>query len=270
MQALSVEQYFFVYNAFSFTLATMAAATLFLWLGRSQVGPAYRTALTISGLVTAIAAYHYYRIFNSWESAFEVRNGVLTVTGLAFNDAYRYVDWLLTVPLLLIELVLVMRLSSEETSRKATRLGLAAALMIILGYPGEIATDNATRALWGTLSTIPFLYIVYELFVGLGAAISRQPQNARGLVNTARWLTFMSWGFYPIVYMIPYTGLSGATTETALQIGYTVADLIAKAGVGVLVYLIAVRKSAIEYGTADGKDAAGQPTTATAAVGARI
>jgi bacteriorhodopsin len=259
MQTLSPDQFFFVYNAFSFTLAAMAAATIFLWLGRSQVGPAYKTALTISGLVTFIAAYHYWRIFESWEGAFEVRNGVVAVTGLAFNDAYRYVDWLLTVPLLLIELVLVMRLSSEETVRKSTRLALAAVLMILLGYPGEIATDNGTRALWGTLSSIPFLYIVYELFVGLGDAIKRQPESVRGLVNTARWLTFASWGFYPIVYMVPYTSLSGATTETALQIGYTIADLVAKAGVGVLIYLIAVRKTAVEYGDDGSMHATSQP-----------
>ena len=263
MQTLTADQYFFVYNAFSFTFATMAAATLFLWFGRSQVGPAYKTAVTISGLVTAIAAYHYWRIFQSWEGAYEVRDGVVAVTGLAFNDAYRYVDWLLTVPLLLIELVLVMRLSSEETVRKSTRLALAAALMIVLGYPGEVATDNGTRALWGTLSAIPFLYIVYELFVGLGDAIKRQPEGARGLINTARWLTFGSWGFYPIVYMIPYTSLSGASTETALQIGYTIADLVAKAGVGVLIYLIAVRKSAIEYGDSGDLHATSQPASVT-------
>lgn len=264
MQELTPAQYFFVYNAFSFTLATMAATTIFLWLGRSQVGPAYRTALTISGLVTAIAAYHYFRIFESWESAYEVRNGVVTVTGLAFNDAYRYVDWLLTVPLLLIELVLVMRLPSDETYRKATRLGLAAALMIILGYPGEIATDNQTRFLFGFLSSIPFLYIVYELFVGLGSAIARQPENARKLVNYARWLTFASWGFYPIVYMVPYTSLSGPTIETALQIGYTIADLVAKAGLGVLIYLIAVRKTAVEYGDDGSMHATSQPAVARA------
>lgn len=268
MQALTVEQYFFVYNAFSFTLATMAATTLFLWISRGQVGPAYRTAVTISGLVTAIAAYHYLRIFQSWEAAFEVRNGVVAVTGMAFNDAYRYVDWLLTVPLLLIELVLVMRLSSEETTRKATRLGLAAAAMIILGYPGEVATDNATRALFGTLSSIPFLYIIYELFVGLGAAIAKQPESARGLVNTARWLTFASWGFYPIVYMVPYTSLSGASTETALQIGYTVADIIAKAGVGVLIYMIAVRKTKVEYGDMGSDHATSQGPSTGAASGA--
>jgi bacteriorhodopsin len=248
MDGLSAGQYLLVYNALSFTFATMAATTLFLWLSKGNVASRYRPALIISGLVTAIAAYHYWRIFQSWESAYEVKNGMVVATGFAFNDAYRYVDWLLTVPLLLIELILIMGLSQSETARKATRLGIAAALMVVLGYPGEIADDNGTRALWGTLSTIPFLYIVYELFVGLGKAIENQPENARSLVNGARWLTFASWGFYPIVYMIPYTSLSGPTVETSIQIGYTIADLVAKAGLGVLIYMIAVRKSASEVG----------------------
>ena len=253
MENLNLGQYLLVYNAFSFTLAAMAATTLFLWLGRSQVAPQYRTALLVSGLVTAIAAYHYWRIFNSWEAAYVVKEGLVVETGLGFNDAYRNVDWLLTVPLLLLELVLIMSLSKAETVSKATRLGIAAALMIALGYPGEIAEDNTTRAIWGTLSSIPFLYIVYELFVGLGAAIQRQPENARGMVNAARWMTFGSWGFYPIVYMIPYTSFSGSSVETAVQIGYTVADLVAKAGVGILVYMIAVRKSEHDgYGSAEG------------------
>ena len=246
MDSLTVGQYSFVYNAFSFTFATMAAATLFLWFGRSQVAPAYRTALTVSGLVCAIAAYHYWRIFESWAGAYEVKDRILSMTGFAFNDAYRYVDWLLTVPLLLIELILVMRLTEAETSSKCLRLGFAAALMIILGYPGEVADDNATRALWGTLSSIPFIYIVWELFKGLGGSIERQPENVRELVKTARLVTFASWGFYPIVYMIPYTDLGGATVETAVQIGYTVADIVAKAGVGIMIYVIAVRKSAAE------------------------
>ncbi len=248
MTELTFGQFSLVYNAFSFTFAAMAAATLFLWLGRSQVGPAYRTALTISGLVTAIAAYHYFRIFESWNAAYAVSDGVVTATNLAFNDAYRYVDWLLTVPLLLIELVLVMRLSDEETMSKSVRLGSAAALMIILGYPGEIATDNVTRAIWGTLSTIPFAYVMFELFRGLGASIERQPESVRGLVKQARLLTFASWGFYPIVYMIPFTTLTGGTVTMGVQVGYTIADVIAKCGVGVLIYIIAVRKSALEYG----------------------
>ncbi len=248
MELLSAGQYSLVYNAFSFTFATMAATTVFLWLGRSQVGAAYKTALTISGLVCAIAAYHYFRIFESWESAYDIKDGVVTATGYAFNDAYRYVDWLLTVPLLLIELILVMRLTADETISKSTKLGAAAALMIILGYPGEIATDISTRVLWGTLSAIPFVYIMWQLFSGLSASINNQPESVRELVKKARLLTFASWGFYPIVYMIPYTNLSGSNVMVGVQIGYTVADLVAKAGVGVLIYLIATRKSQAEYG----------------------
>lgn len=243
MEALSFGQYSLVYNAFSFTFATMAAATLFLWLGRSQVAPAYKTALTISGLVCAIAAYHYWRIFESWEQAYDVKDGVVVATGYAFNQAYRYVDWLLTVPLLLIELILVMRLSQSETVSKSITLGSAAALMIILGYPGEIADDNATRMLWGTLSAIPFVYIMWQLFAGLSASIANQPENVRELIKKARLLTFASWGFYPIVYMIPYTNLAGATVTVGVEVGYTIADIIAKAGVGVLIYMIAIRKS---------------------------
>ena len=248
MELVSPFQYSLIYNAFSFTFAAMGAATLFLWFGRSQVAPAYKTAVTISGLVCAIAAYHYLRIFESWEAAYEFKDGVVTATGVAFNDAYRYVDWLLTVPLLLIELVLVMRLTREETVSKSMRLGFAAALMIVLGYPGEIAAagDIQTRMIWGTLSAIPFLYIVWELFSGLGASIERQPESVRGLVKSARLLTFASWGFYPIVYMAPYADISGASATTAIQVGYTIADLVAKAAVGVMIYVIAVRKSEVE------------------------
>jgi len=248
MTSITAGEFSLVYNAFSFTFATMAAATLFLWFGRSQVSASYKTALTISGLVTAIAAYHYVRIFESWTGAYDIKGGVVTATGYAFNDAYRYVDWLLTVPLLLIELVLVMRLSAEETMSKSMTLGFAAALMIILGYPGEIADNNTTRAIWGTLSAIPFAYIMYQLFAGLGASIASQPASVRELVRKARLLTFASWGFYPIVYMIPYTNLSGGTVITGVQVGYTIADIIAKAGVGVLIYIISVRKSALEGG----------------------
>lgn len=247
MTQLSVGQYTLVYNAFSFTLATMAAASIFLWMGRSQVSTSYKTALTISGLVTAIAAYHYFRIFNSWEGAYTLRDGALAATGFAFNDAYRYVDWLLTVPLLLIELILVMKLPRDETVSRSFRLGFAAALMIALGYPGEIAADNANRALWGTLSTIPFIYIVLSLFKGLGESIDRQPESVRGMIKSARLLTFASWGFYPLVYMLPYTGLSGGTVTSGVQIGYTLADIVSKVGLGILVYNIAVRKSAADH-----------------------
>ena len=192
MEIGTIGQFSLVYNVFSFTIAAMGAATLFFWLNRSQVAPEYRTAITITGLVTFIALYHYVRIFNSWGAAFDVDLVAGTISAsatYAYNEAYRYVDWLLTVPLLLIELILVMNLSRSETLSKGTRLALLAALMIILGYPGEVATSDGQRWLWGILSMIPFLFIVYELFVGLSKAIDDQPAEARGLVKLARNLT---------------------------------------------------------------------------------
>ena len=151
MEPVSLGQFQLVYNAFSFAIAVMGAATAFFFLNRSQVAPAYRTAITITGIVTLIAMYHYLRIFASWEAAFSVLNGQIKPTGVAFNDAYRYVDWLLTVPLLLVELILVMRLSPAETVAKATKLGSLAAIMVLLGYPGEIASDSGTRWLWWSI-----------------------------------------------------------------------------------------------------------------------
>ena len=102
MQAITAGQYYLVFNSLSFTIATFAAATLFFWFGRSQCSPNYRTAVTITGLVTFIALYHYWRMFESWNGAFTVLNGTVELTGITYNRAYRYVDWLLTVPLLLI------------------------------------------------------------------------------------------------------------------------------------------------------------------------
>ncbi len=249
MPEISVGQYNLVYNAFSFTIATMGAATLFFWLSRTQVSDRYKTAVTITGLVTAIALYHYVRILQSWDSSYDVVNGQITMTGVAFNHAYRYVDWLLTVPLLLVELILVMGLTRSETWSKGTRLGLLAAAMVVLGYPGEISADPSTRWIWWALAMVPFAWIVYELFVGLGDAIAKQPEDVRGLVDAARWLTVISWSFYPVVFVFPMIGLTGGTAATAVELGYTVADITAKAVFGVLIFMIAVRKSAIEMET---------------------
>jgi bacteriorhodopsin len=242
---LSFGQYELIYNAFSFGTATFLAATLFFWLGLSQVAPKYKTALIITGLVTFIAGYHYLRIFASWGEAYTVIDGVVTATGVPFNVAYRYVDWLLTVPLLLVELILVMGLSREETVRKSIALGGAAALMIVLGYPGEVSGGiDSTRFIWGALSMIPFLYIVVSLFSGLSESIAKQPESVRGLVSMARWVVILSWSFYPVVYFAPFVmSLDGGTATAVIEVGYTIADVVAKAVFGVMIFMIAVRKS---------------------------
>jgi bacteriorhodopsin len=246
IESLSVGQYGFIANAFSFGLAVMAATTLFLWLMRSSVAPAYQMAVTISGLVTAIAAYHYFQIMLSWEGAATVSSGQVVETGEGFNRAYRYVDWLLTVPLLLIELILVMKLSGSETINRSVKLGGAAALMIVLGYPGEVSESVGTRAIFWILSMIPFLYIVRELVIGLKESISKQPDEVKGLINKAAFLVVASWAFYPVVYLLPLLGVTGGTAIVVVETGYTIADIVAKAVFGLLIFTIAIRKSQAE------------------------
>ena len=246
-----MNQYSLVSNLMSLTIATMGASALFFFLSRQLVSQKYRLALNVSGLVVAIACYHYFKIFESFTAAYTLSGDVYTATGIPFNDAYRYADWLLTVPLLLVELVAVMSLSKKESGPLLGKLTIAAVLMIALGYPGEISSDAGTRWLWGILSTIPFLYILYVLFVQLGDAVERQVEPARVLLKNARLLIFATWGFYPIAYTIGTLGLgSGASTEVAIQVGYTLADITAKAGLGVFIFSIARVKTAAEEGSA--------------------
>jgi len=240
-----------VYNALSFGIAGMGSATIFFWLQLPNLTKNYRTALIITGLVTAIATYHYVRIFNSWVAAFDVKNTPgadysVAVSGTPFNDAYRYVDWLLTVPLLLIELILVMKLPKAETVELGWKLGVASAVMVALGYPGEIQDDLQTRWVWWALAMMPFLYVVSTLVTGLAEATDKQPESVRGLVVAARYLTVISWLTYPFVYIVKMLGLAGPVATTYEQVGYSIADVVAKAVFGVLIWAIAAGKSAEE------------------------
>merc|ERR1712066_495456 len=244
-------QWSLVYNSLSFGIAGMGSATIFFWLQLQNVNKNYRTALIITGLVTAIATYHYVRIFNSWVDAFKVENSgggdySVAVSGAPFNDAYRYVDWLLTVPLLLIELILVMKLPKEETVALSWKLGLASAVMVALGYPGEIQDDLSVRWFWWALAMVPFAYVVITLVAGLNEATSKQPESVKGLVVAARYLTVVSWLTYPFVYIIKNIGLAGTVATTYEQVGYSIADVVAKAVFGVLIWAIASGKSAEE------------------------
>jgi bacteriorhodopsin len=245
-----------VYNVLSFALASMMATTVYLWFRSFAVKAQYQSAVLISGLVTFIAAYHYMRIFNSWVEAYSYgvgtqKDGALEIisphlTGVPFNDAYRYMDWLLTVPLLLIEILLVMKLTDAEFSSKAWSLGVGAALMIVSGYYGELVVtgDLTPRWICWFVSMFFFLYIVYELRVGLSAATdSESDPTIKGKIQTAQIMTIISWCTYPVVYLFPMLGMSGGTAVVAIQIGYCASDIISKCGVGLIIYQISYAKS---------------------------
>jgi bacteriorhodopsin len=257
-QSLSLFQYNLVDNMFSMTVATMGAAALFFFAARSSVAPKFRPALLVSGIVVAIACYHYFMIRLSWQGAYTFDKsaadaGGYLPSGKSFNDFYRYADWILTVPLLMVELVTVMALSAAVSRPLLLKLVIAAALMIGLGYPGEVSDDWTTRLIWGVLSSLPFLYILYVLWVELTKALDTQPPVVRGLISLARLVILVTWAFYPIAYAIYGDSLPGAKPGivgersalgvVGVQVGYAIADITAKAGFGVLIYLIALRKT---------------------------
>merc|ERR1712129_501706 len=220
-------------------------------MGRSvAVHDKYKSAVVISGLVTFIAAYHYARIFNSWVEAYKYSSDLdqvdPTITGVPFNDAYRYMDWLLTVPLLLIEILLVMKLEPGTYALKSKTLGVGSALMIVSGYYGELIVTGDLSMRWKCwgLSMVFFLYIVYELLVGLSAATNSESDPVvQGKIKLAQVMTVISWCTYPVVYLFPMLGISASSAVVAIQVGYCVSDIISKCGVGLVIYQITYAKS---------------------------
>ncbi len=255
MPDLTILQYATVDNIFSMTVATMGAAAIFLFLSRSMVDTPYRPALMVSGLVVTIACYHYFMIRHSWQGAYALSGDGYTGTGAGFNDFYRYADWILTVPLLMVELVAVLRLEKSRAKSLLTRLVIAAAAMIALGYPGEVISNPegwTMRVVWGALSSIPFFYILYVLWVELTKSLDMQPVAARRLIEVARLVLLITWAVYPIAYALGGTpqallaksgGAVDASGVVFLQVGYAIADMTAKAGFGILIYFIARAKS---------------------------
>lgn len=239
---LTEGQYQLVYNAFSFVVAAMGAAALFFLLSRTSIGAKHRMALTLSTLVVAIAGYHYFRIFGSWAEGFAFVDGSYVSTG-TFNEGYRYADWLLTVPLLLAELVLILTLSKALTRSLIVRLGSAAALMIVLGYPGEVASSAGVKWAWWIAAMIPFAYIVWVLYTELGVRIAAESPRVSRLVRGMRSLLVVTWLVYPLAYLVPLTGLGEATAEVLRQVGYSVADVVAKPVFGLLLFFAARAKT---------------------------
>jgi len=244
MISITANQLDLVHNVLSMTIAAMAAATVFFFLQRREVAPKYRVVVTLAGLVTMIATYNYYSLLASWDASFINVNGTVKATAHIYNEAYRYADWLLTVPLLMVMLVMIIDLPRRQAQLRSFVLGLQAAEMIVLGYPGQLSSDATTRWLWWTAGMVPFAIILYQLYVSLAQAIRTQPEETRHLIVAARFLTVAVWCTYPTIYVLPMLGVVGTTSFIFTQVAYAAADFTAKAVYGVMIYMIAVRKSA--------------------------
>jgi bacteriorhodopsin len=245
---LTKGQFDSVNNLLSLALAALVFTAIYLLAAQPRVLPRYRQALLVGAIVCGIAGYNYFRIFDSFRAAFVNNaaggNGIYArAPGVSFDEGYRYVDWLLTVPLLLVELVMVLAFAKKVQASLLWRLIPASTLMIALGYCGEISGKDSLRNVFGLAATIPFAFIVYVLFVELTRSLDRQPPAVRQTVSRVRILLFATWGVYPIAYLLPLLDVNGADAWVGKQFGYSVADIAAKAVYGLLIYKIARIKS---------------------------
>lgn len=220
-----------VYNALSFATAVMLGAFVYFLTQIKSVAKQYQAGVAASAVVVGIAGYHYFRIFSGWAE------GIV-------NEGYRYADWLITVPLLVVELLIVLGLAPERRKALMRTLVPATVLMIALGYPGEVSTDDGTKWLFWVLSMIPFVYILATLRGELAKAKARETGEVASAISNATTVLLVTWLFYPIVYLFPiFFGSGNEVAETARQVGYTVADITAKAFYGLMILGIARARS---------------------------
>lgn len=208
---------------FSFWLATaiMLASTVFFFVERSDVSSKWKTSLTVAGLVTGIAFWHYLRMSD------------LNAAGEA-TTVYRYVDWLITVPLQIVEFYLILAAVTAVTSALFWRLLGASLVMLVFGFLGEAGLLDATLgfvvgvAAWG--------YIIYEVFSGEASKLAAGSGNKGGqfAFNTLRLILTIGWAIYPIGYFFGYLG--GGTDSNTVNIIYNVADLVNKTAFGLAIW----------------------------------
>ncbi len=221
--------------AFTFFTGYMAmfAASIFFFFERGSVDGKWKLSMLVSALITGIAAVHYYYMRDYYLATGET------------PTALRYIDWTLTVPLMCVEFYL---LTKPFGAKGATlfKLILGSFAMLIFGFIGE-TSGIGNNILWGVLSTVGYLYIVYEVFAGDVARLTTQ-SNSPVLKNAMFLLKIfitLGWSIYPIGYMVlPGNLLSGVFDVKSIDLFYNIADAINKIGFGLVIYSVALAETA--------------------------
>ncbi len=218
----------------SFWVISMAlvAATAFFFLERDRVSPKWKTSLTVSGLVTLVAAVHYFYMREVW------------VTTGSTPTVFRYIDWLITVPLLMIEFYLILAAITKVQGGIFWRLIIGTLVMLIGGYLGEAGYLSVWPAF--IIGMAGWAFILYEIFLGQASKISATdaPPAVRSAFNTMRLIVTFGWAIYPIGYFFGYlTGANPAESANALNIIYNAADVLNKIAFGLIIWSVAVSES---------------------------
>ncbi|MED5347727.1 MAG: bacteriorhodopsin-like [Pseudomonadota bacterium] len=206
--------------------AAMVAATYFFTVERDRAEGKWKTSLTVAAMVTGIAAIHYFYMRGVW---------------IETNDSplvFRYVDWLLTVPLQIVEFYLILAAIAVVRAALFWKLRIASLVMLIFGYLGELGAMNYWLAFF--IGMAGWIYIIYEIFAGEASKInaSQGTEASKTAFNALRIIVTFGWAIYPIGYVAePLFGVE------ALNIVYNLADFVNKIAFGVVIWAAATSSS---------------------------
>ncbi|MFK7935639.1 MAG: bacteriorhodopsin-like [Saprospiraceae bacterium] len=222
------------YVGFTFFIGSMAmmAATVFFFMQYWNVEGKWRDSMLIAGLITFIAAVHYFYMRDFWAA-----NGTSPTE-------FRYIDWILTVPLMCVEFYLILKAFGAKVSL-LWKMIFYSVWMLVAGYLGETIFREQS-VMWGFISTIGYLGIVYEVWMGSAKKLAQKSADPRlqKAFTALSWFIVAGWAIYPIGYMtIPGGWLDGVLSVTFLDIAYNIGDAINKIGFGLVIYSLAVSKT---------------------------
>ena len=206
------------------------AATAFFFIERDRVHSKWKTSLTISGLVTGIAFWHYLYMRGVWIDTGET------------PTVYRYIDWLLTVPLLIIEFYLILKAVTNVAASLFYKLFVGSIVMLVFGYMGEsgLMAVQCLHLCWNGC----LVYIIHTLWMGEGAEARNASANAAvsTAYNTMMWIIIVGWAIYPLGYASGYL-MTGGIDASSLNLIYNLADFVNKILFGVVIWAAAVSDS---------------------------
>lgn len=228
----------------------VAAFALFAWFVYSlanagELSERYRPSAVVSAIIGGVAALAYLLLIVKWDSGFVLEAGAyVPAEGSPFSNGFRYVDWSVTVPLLMVEFLMVTGLVGARARRWRLIAVPCAFLMIFTGYlgtapAGASGVNNTALLVWGTISTVFFAVLYYQVFAATRDSRSVLSAAAGTSLTNAMWLLIGIWGVYPIVYLFPVFFPESPGWAVASQLALSAADVVAKVGFGVLIHKIA-------------------------------
>ena len=219
----------FVGISFWIISIAMVAATVFFLMVSLRVKGKWRTSLVVGSLVTLVAAVHYFYMRDVWVS-----------TG-ASPTVFRYVDWIITVPLQMIEFYLILAACTAIAGGVFWRLFVGSLVMLIGGYLGEAGFINATLGF--VIGMAGWIFILYEIFAGEASKVNaaEAPDSVKTAYNTMKWIVTIGWAIYPIGYFMGY--MAGGVDDNSLNIVYNLADVVNKIAFCLAIWAAATAES---------------------------